>query len=95
MKSIFLLIIFSIFVLAITFKIVTFNKLNSFFLVVEDYTAKNSCCTYIHIFKTVPELTKVYTHNSDVMEFSSKNVIIKYENKKDIDLSIYDYKGNI
>lgn len=58
-------------------------------MAVEEYTGGNSCCTYIHIFKTVPELKKVYTHNSDVMEFSSKNVIIRYEDKKDIDLSNY------
>jgi hypothetical protein len=89
MKFIFLLLVSSILALGSTFKIVGFDKLDNSFLAIEENTGGASCCTYIHIFKTVPEIEKIYTHNSDIMEFSSNNKIIRYEDKEGIDLSIY------
>lgn len=71
------------------FEIVKFEQLDDKYLAIKETTNGASCCTYIHIFNTKPKLKEIYTHNSDVIEFSSKNVIIRYEDKKGIDLSKY------
>jgi len=89
LKSILLFLFFSIILSANSFKIVKFEELDNSFLAIREFSNGGSCCTYIHIFKTKPRLEKIYTHNSDVMKFISKNIIIRYEDKKGIDLSDY------
>lgn len=71
------------------FEIVKYEQLDDKYLAIKETTNGVSCCTYIHIFDTKPKLKEVYTHNSDVIEFAGKNLIIRYEDKKGIDLSKY------
>jgi len=70
-----------------SFKYLNFKELDSNFVAIEEYTGGGSCCTYIHIYATKPHFKKIYTHNSDVIKFTGKNRILRYEDKDGIELS--------